>query len=655
MRQEQRRGAMAGRGPGGWGGHGAVCIAGVTALLAGLATDARGEPLRISAFPDTLRFDLESERFLEAGRADAPQDPSPYELRLSPLRLTAARGEVVAFQLALTGRAGPQRVFAEAAVDEDGAPSPLRVELFEARPVHVESPSVSPRVFSLGPGTYPDPLVPTSTVTVPFARGLAVLWVDVFVPEDARVGTHSTAVLVGEERVRVEVEVLDVTLPAADVAGLGAVNFGSILERARRDPALELRWMQVAHAHHLTVELMRITPPLGADGAIDWDAWASRVGPYVDGSAFTAASGYAGPRAGQPVTRFMIPLTDWWPDPATDAGLPSNPQRWSKTLRAWEETVKGRGWWALPNATRWVMFINSLDEPKSEAALQSLARYQRLIEAAKLEDRKHVLFRVDGNFGQPIEGWSDEQMAELLGPATDLWNAHGAPETLPWDLLIHRREKKGEGLMVYASNTGGEPAIPPLVIDASLVGARAWGWMVYRYGLVGALNWEVDGAAGCVENPKCSPGGTMNLDATLIYRGEEVGAAPDQPIPSIRLKALRRGAQDAALLSMLAKKDPAAAAELAERMIPRALGDQVPKIGGGTWSLDPGAYQRAREAILDRLLGRPRALPLSAVRVDQGPAWLRYRSFWYVGAGVLAAVLAAIARALWRRRYREAG
>lgn len=626
-------------------------LLGALAVSAAAAGPARGDELRVSAYLETIRFDLANGALLLARRDGAPQDPGPYELRTDPLRLRGVRGEVVALQLVVSGAAGIHEVSADPVRGEDGAPSPVGVEIFDARGVHVDRPSESSRVFSLGKGLYPDALVPTSTVQVPIGRGMAVLWVDVFIDEATPAGTHTTTLRLGRETtVPVELEVLDVVLPPGDVARLGAVNFGSLLERGKRSPEALRRWMQLAHAHRLAVEVMRPTPPASEEGVIDWERWAAFVGPYIDGSAFTAAQGYRGPRAGVPTPRFVIPLTDWWPVPATSASLPSDPARWSEALKAWEDFVERRGWFDLPQATRWILFINSLDEPKERAKLESLAAYAELIRAAALKDRDRVLFRVDGNFGQPIPGVSDEDQAELLGPVVDLWNAHGAPETLPWDLLVHRRDVKGEKLMFYASNTGGEPSYPPLVLDSPLVGARAWGWLVYRYRLEGALNWEVDVGPGCVENPQCSPGGGLNLDATLIYRGEEVGAAFDQPIASMRLKVLRRGAQDAALLALLEAQNPEAAQTLVKDLIPAALGDGVPALGQGAWSVDPGAWERARQAILDRLSHEPRPLPLGAVRLDEGPPWLRYRQLWFVAAGVLAALLASGVRLLWRRR-----
>lgn len=566
----------------------------------------------VHAYPDTVRFDLASGELLLSRRGGAPKEASALQLRL-PLKLHAARDEVVAFQLLVEGEEGTLPISLAEAEGVHGA-------LFREVGVRIDIPSRSANVHSLGPALYPDALIPSSTVAL--SKGRAVLWVDLHVKRDAAPGKRRLEVRIGDTKIPVELDVLDVTLPARDVARLGAVNFGSILIRGRRDRQREMAWMQEAHAHYLSVELMRPTPDRLLDGALHWEGWAEHIGPYVDGSAFTEHFGYRGPRAGEPTTRFILPHTDWWPVDKTDDDLPSDPAAFSRALAEWERLAESRGWFDEEHPTDWVLFVNSLDEPKTPAQLESLLAYRKLIDDAGLKDRRRIHFRVDGNFGQGIQGWTDARMAEELGPVVDIWNVHGAPYTIPWSLLEQRRKAHDEEITIYFSNTSGEPAIPPTVIDAPLVGLRAWGWLVMRYGLSGALNWEVDYEAGCVKNPLCSPGGRMNLDATLIYRGHEVGEAFDSPIASMRLKALRRGAQDAALLSLLEERDPEVASQLAHVMVPRALGDQVPNEGYGVWPQDPMTYERARYAILDRLAGVEEPLPLAKVRFDKPAQFL---------------------------------
>lgn len=583
----------------------------------------------VDVYPDTIRFDLATGRLLMDPDVVGSDDPDAWRFGTSPLRVAAARDEVVAFQLRVRGE-GVHPVSVEG-LDE------LSVSFFAELGIAIDRPTQSGAVRSLGPGLYPDPLIPTSTITAPPAPGIGMVWVDVHVPRDARAGPHRGAFVVGGARVDVELTVLDVTMPVEDVARLGTVNFGSLLEKARDDERHFLAWMQMAHAHRVDVEVMRVTPEI-VDGVIQWDDYLERIAPYIEGTAFTARAGYHGPRAGQPVVRWVVPHTDWWPVKRTEAGLPSDPARWSSTLRAWEQKVSAMGWFGRPNATDWILFVNSLDEPKTVEQLDTMARYEALIDDAELEDRRRIWFRADGNFGPDYGGLSDEEVADRIGGVVDLWNLHGASNTAPIALMAKRRAAHGERAIFYASNSGGEPSIPPLVIDAELVGARAWGWLVYRYDLYGALNWEVDyHAGGCVKNPRCSEGGRMNLDANLVYRGEELGRRRHEPIASIRLKTLRRGAQDVAIASLLARQKPTVPQGIARILVPRALGDDLPDTGRGLWSVDAKAYDRARAAMLTQL-GGGTVIPTSAIRTD-GKATLRPKWWSYVyGIGVIALV-----------------
>lgn len=593
---------------------------------------------RLAAYPEGVRFDLDDRRFLPAGRSDGPQESEAYLLP-TPLRMRAVRDEVVAFYVLASGAPGahPVSVELKSATSSVGPVA----ETFVAHGIRIDAPTTSDFVHSLGKGLYPGPLEPTSTATVP-AQGVAMIWVDVHVPLGTPAATYSGALHVGPSSLPLEIEVLDVDMPRRDAARLGTVNFGSLLMRGHEDIRIERSWMQMAHAHGLSVEILRPHPKVSEDGDIDWEGWASRIGPYIDGSAFTAAEGYHGPRAGVPTTRWVMPSTDWWPVEAKDR-LPSDPARWSAGLKAWETFVESKGWFDLPEATTWILFVNSLDEPHDPETVETLAKYAPLIEAAGLSDRSRVLFRVDGNFGQKIEGYDDARMAEVLDPVTDLWNVHGAPWTIPWARLVKLRRESHDRVMVYFSNTSGEPALPPTVIDAPLVGLRAWGWIVKRYDLEGILNWEIDyWSDECPGNPRCSPGGQMNLEANLIFRAEAYGGPHGAPWPSIRLKALRRGAQDAALLSLLQQSAPDTAGLIAAAVVPNALGDQVPGTGPGAWSMDPWTYERARDAILDRLVGAAEPFPLHTIRKDPLPGWAWHPERWLMAIAIAIVSAAAL-------------
>lgn len=559
--------------------------------LLAAAEPALAESLRVTTYGEGTRIDPIKGRLLEGGR------------ELLSLELNAARDEVISFQLRAEGSEGQYRVATSSMA------AGLRAEIFLERSVFVRLASDSPNVASLGAANYPDILIPTSTITVPPAPAVVMLWVDIYVPRDTPPGKYSSSIeFIRDEATQVaipfSVEVLPVTLPRKDIARLGAVNFGSFLEREKKNPEYLLRWMQLAHAHHLTVELMKPAPPIGENGEIDWQSWAERFGIFLDGSAFTTAYGYRGPREGMPVTRFVAPLSEYWPGPRNEEGfLPRDGERWSKTLRELDQFIAQKRWREVPEPADWILFMNSLDEPKKPEELEAIKAYGPLIDNAQLSSRTKFLFRVDGLLGIRIKDWPESRKIEELGPVVDIWNFHGATDTAPLKLFEPRR-LLGERAQFYASSSGGEPAIPPLVVDSTLSGARAWAWIVARYRLDGALNWEIDFTSGCVEDVRCSEGHVLALDALLAYRGHEIGQAAEMPYASMRLKALRRGAQDVALLSLLQRANPVRASTFAERIIPRALSESWPKDRLGTWPRVQETYDLARQDILDELTGR---------------------------------------------------
>src|SRR5205807_2060662 len=115
-----------------------------------------------------------------------------------------------------------------------------------------------------------------------------------------------------------------------------------------------------------------------------------------------------------------------------------------------------------------------------------------------------------------------------------------------------------------------------------------------------------------------------------------------EPIASMRLKMLRQGAQDAALWSLLDSVDARAARRVAEEIVPRALGDRVPMRGRGLWLRDMRVYERAREAMIDRVLaaGTPGASDAPSEK-----ALIVRRT----AQALLVALLLAIAVARWAR------
>jgi hypothetical protein len=142
-----------------------------------------------------------------------------------------------------------------------------------------------------------------------------------------------------------------------------------------------------------------------------------------------------------------------------------------------------------------------------------------------------------------------------------------------------------------------------MILDTSGVALRTWGWIAFRYdvelwyaweGLYFSDRYNGGGPTDVMRNPltfdQRRKGGDDrgNGDGLLAYPG---------PLPSLRLKALRRGLQDRLLLRRLAACGGAAFARaLARRMVPRALGEAR---GRPSWPDDEPAWERARLELLD--------------------------------------------------------
>ena len=251
---------------------------------------------------------------------------------------------------------------------------------------------------------------------------------------------------------------------------------------------------------------------------------------------------------------------------------------------------------------------------------------------------------MDGPFGSGVPEWSDREIAQQLAPVLDAVALCGAPAWISMDGLDALRTARPDAeLLLYASNTAGEPTLGPVVVDAPLTGLVAWGWTVARNRLRGALNWEVDFRPGCFRDPLCSGEG-QNLDATLVYRAEELGGPEGELYASWRLKALRRGAQDAALLHLLAAREPESAVRFGELMIPHALGEG-PEHGFGSWPRDLQTWRAVRSELRARVRGKAAPRVLSELRPSQFELWAAPYG-WALFVLTLVLLLAWIGRRL---------
>ncbi|MBM4039699.1 MAG: hypothetical protein FJ290_14415, partial [Planctomycetes bacterium] len=377
-------------------GRQAVVCALLAACLAFSGTTEAA--MRVWAVDDGLRIDPQT------GKAFEDNAIYPEGLRLKPgyresnwafsgdkkqLSLAGARNEVVAFQLQIESET-PLRSVAVAVADLKG-PAPFaakdNVRLFKEWYVEVKQPSGGVGFDCLGPGWYPDALIPLDerikpecgmpfdlpdkTNAVPNQK-VQGIWGDVYIPRNQKPGVYEGTLRVAardgdrpvEESLSLRVEVFAFALPDENHLGISLNDYGSL--SPRRMPKEKLwAFYQLCHRHRCVLDVLYNAPKASGTGdelELDWSEYDAAFGPLFDGSAFTAKHGYRGPGEGVPVKRFYLPFESSgghaWPRPATEMETEPYERAVKKALREFEKHFLEKGW----TRTKLMMFYNRYDE-----------------------------------------------------------------------------------------------------------------------------------------------------------------------------------------------------------------------------------------------------------------------------------------------------
>lgn len=585
--------------------------------------------LNVWAVPDGVRVNPQTGKLIEE-RPDIQKDypagnyrqkNSVWDGARRAVRLHAAANEFVAFQLVL------EAYFPTAGIDVEltpltgpggrtiGAP---QVQIFKAWYTRVRRPSSGYEMLSLGPAWYPDALMPKRPARLssgfPFSipdiynniprQANHSVWVDIYVPRDAAAGAYrGTANITwqgGQSPVEVNLEVWPFSLP--DELNLpGDIYNGSL---RRMPPEMELKYYQLARQHRFQPGVYAYRPGLKVDGrrvTLDWSEYDARVSKYLDGSAFTSGRGYWGPGAGVPIRHILLPFdcergqnrARAWPMATPEGGpTPAFEAVWKETARQIREHFEGDPNW---RRVRKIAFLDGLDESYNEAAYAKMRYYGRLLDEAL--GRGWFQFRIDGGYSrEAIESMKNE---------IDLWVCHTVDYEIEWMRDLRRRgmESWFYGPMIYEQRRNSGCGSNTF-LDLDLLTNRAIGWVAWKY-RSGWIEWEFDWNAHAAwyeaENFK-EDHRVYNGSGLLIYRGEVMGY--DQPIPSIRLKAQRRGLQDYEYFHLLAKKNEAEADRIVNGVVfGRPFGESAMGVTN-LWKNNPEAWEEARREAARAIVAR---------------------------------------------------
>ena len=314
---------------------------------------------------------------------------------------------------------------------------------------------------------------------------------------------------------------------------------------------------------------------------LDWSAWDRRFGPLLDGSAFADL-----PRKGVPVECFYLPLHENWPSPMegnyngdywADRAFPeSYRQAFVAAARQIAAHFQAKGW----TETLFQGFLNNKNNFKASGWSRGSSPWL-LDEPANFQDYwalRYFAARVSRR---------DQSGRERHRPAT-IRHVFACPSAAApdWSSAPTSRGRSGAATASTACSTTTSSAvrcgaIRDLVFERKRTLRRNRARIRLdqpRRGLERAAGGVVPGrlVAGRRRRPPLADGGNAGSwdradELALFYpawrtsRDKRSGAGP--PIPSIRLKAYRRGQQDVEYLTLWSSCTTSRAGRSASRSV----------------------------------------------------------------------------------------
>ncbi len=569
-----------------------------------------------------------------------PLEAQAFDLSTGSFTLDAARNETIAFQLLLKptkkSLEAPSEVTIEIAdllgTEQTKIASDRHIKLFQAHYHWVEQGGYSwgPKSDVLDwPDHYPDALIPQSMECRVNAENKSIaivdtfpvpqnkdenqsVWVDIYIPNDQRAGDYKTQITIqaGDSinRIPLTIKVWDVTLP--DKPSIDAVGelYDTYLQEGAGTDLSRTAWQDMAHCYQQMAHKHRMVfiERLWSKAEEPLDAYNRVYDPILSGQLFSESMGYTGPGAGVPVSIWRTPWPQDFNARVKQPLLQNQINDYEYQAWKWKGNSQRMEW----NETKYFAYIfDEVDGATDEDDLGDVGEdYIGMVH----QQMDHVQKALDKGTGdQSIDLiWTSHADAQVWDgiPKEDLKDSirFWIPTASSANTQYYAdRKKQGDRTWFYHS---GHPAIGIHSINASGIEMRSWGVITARYNFDGHFMWALNlsNEGEPYRYPSYKNDDDRFGNGTMVYAGNKLDTigkkAVPGPIPSMRLKAWRRGLQDAELI-FLAKQagHEKEVDQMLKKIIPTALSEGK---GKASWSDKPQDWFDFRTRLLELAVSR---------------------------------------------------
>jgi hypothetical protein len=456
------------------------------------------------------------------------------------------------------------------------------------------SPAAAPKKMT---GWIPDALIPTDALRGRggFPVDIAAnsnqgFWIDLHLPRDRKnfpPGIYESTVLVQQQgkvikEIPLKVILLPQYLPDDDHANVWLFtekvhSYFPTLSKQEVDEMLKFE----GHRHRV-----QVVGGFDANQSVFSNETMEKYKGYLDGSAYTPANGYHG--TGEGVGEKIFPV-----------GMYGSPVM-GKTKDSVQQQANLWVDWFKTNSPATTYFWYITDEPDS-------TRY------AWIKERSDWI-KSNTAVGKSMPVFTTTTYNKGLAGAIDIWAGYNGVDLTELPAI----RKNGNDHWFY---NGNRPRYGSVILEGAAVDFRVNSWILYKYGINTWFIWNGTHWQHNMQGPKKHLHQNIfvnpltfindqmeygNGDGIIFYPGHmpfysEEDRGMNRILPSIRLKNIRRGQQDAAIMLMAEKKiGREKVLNIINKIVPKAL-SEVSMKDAVPWSQKGDDYDKVRDELLKLL------------------------------------------------------